>query len=101
MIAEIYVVDATPTPRAQKHIDECMKQGVCLCGCGRKSHRRGLADPCYYKFNREFNAMPKRKAAKYEANCIRRGYVLARGAALVIKRRLSVFGRVAQEVESA
>lgn len=99
MVCEIFVVDAQPTPRARKHIDECVTKGVCLCGCGRKARRRGLADPCYYAFNREMNSMNKKDAAKYEGTCIRRGLVLARGMFLRIKRRINAFSRLAEEMK--
>lgn len=99
---EIFIVDAQPTPKAQKHIDECMGQGVCLCGCGRPAKRRGLADPCYYTFNRAFNSMPPKQAKKYEASLMRRGLILANGLARRIKRRLeSVFVKAADEISGS
>lgn len=98
MIAEIFVVDATPGPKAQKHIDECVKQNVCLCGCGRVARRRGLADRCYYAFNRAMISLPKKEAAKYEAGLIRKGLVLAAGMHARIKRRINVYARTADEI---
>ena len=100
MFGEIFIVDARPTPRAKKHIDDCVEKGVCLCGCGRKARRRGLADPCYYAFMRELNAMNAKDAAKYEGSLIRRGLVLARGMIIRIKRRISAFARIAEEMQS-
>lgn len=98
MFGEIFVVDTKPTPRAKKHVDECVDKGVCLCGCGRKATRRGLSDRCYYAFMREIGSMNAKDAAKYEATLIRRGLVLARGMCRLIKRRISAFSRIAEEM---
>ncbi len=100
MFGEIFVVESRPTPKAKKHIDECVGKGVCLCGCGRKANRRGLANPCYYIFNREISQMTAKEAASYEAALIRRGLVLARGMCRLIKRRISALARIAEEVRS-
>lgn len=94
---EIFVVDATPTTKAKRHIDACISKGVCLCGCGKPAVRRGLANPCYYAFYRELGAMGKRAAARYLARLIRDGHVLASGEINKLKRRDNIFARAATE----
>jgi hypothetical protein len=97
MFHEIFVVDSKPTEKAKKHIDECVSQGVCLCGCGRKATRRGLSDRCYYAFMREFSRMDEKSAKRYEGALIRKGLVLAQGMCRRIKRRISKFVAIAEE----
>jgi hypothetical protein len=90
---------ASPTPRAKKHVAECVANKVCLCGCGRPAVKRGLAEKCYNAFmylKRKLGT--RQKAAVYESNLIRAGRLLPSHAICGLNRKASVFSKAADEV---
>lgn len=96
---EVFFMVASPTPRAKKHVAECVAKRVCLCGCGKVAVKRGLAEKCYNAFmylKRKLGS--KQKAAVYESNLIRAGRLLPSHAIVGMNRKASVFSKVAEEV---
>lgn len=95
---EIVILDAKPTPKAERHIQQCVDENVCLCGCGQPMLKRGLAANCYYAWKQEMNALPTKSArAKYCAALIKRGRLLAEQAIRKYRKK-NIFSRVAKEV---
>ena len=96
---EVFLMVASPTPRAKKHVAECVAKKVCLCGCGAPAVKRGLSEKCYNAFvylKRKLGT--KQKSAVYEANLIRSGRLLASHAICGMNRKPSVFTKAADEV---
>lgn len=91
-------MDAKPTAKAQRWVEQCITANLCLCGCGKKPIKRGLAQNCYYAWrsNRSKLADAEKQAA-YDARLIRSGRLLVPSAARAVKRN-SVFTQVAAEV---
>lgn len=82
---ELFVVDATRTPRVQKLVEERIKAKKCLC-CDKSPHRLGLCDHHYHIHRTIKLNMPKRKLAKYEAKAIQEGRLLQRDEIWELKR---------------
>lgn len=96
---EVFYMAASPTPRARKHVAECVAKRVCLCGCGLPSKKRGLSEKCYNAFvylKRKLGS--KQKEAAYETNLIRSGRLLPSHAICSMTKKESVFSRAAEEV---
>lgn len=92
---EVLVLDTRMTAKTRKHVQDCVAKGVCLCGCGKPATRRGLANNCYYAYRRVVQSMNKSDAARYTADLIKRGLLLAVQGVRVIKRN-TPFDRVAR-----
>lgn len=99
MIArEMFVVDATRTPRIQKLVEERINAEKCLC-CEKVPHRLGLCDHHYYQHREIKKAMGPRRAKKYEAKAIQEGKLLDRDEIWELKRKKdSVLAEIASEV---
>jgi hypothetical protein len=91
---EVIVLDTKLTPKAKKHVQECVEKGVCLCGCGKPILKRGLAANCYYAWRRVKAGMKKAEAAHFDAGLIRRGLLLSAQAIRAMKHS-TVFDRAA------
>lgn len=91
---EVIVLDTKLTPKAKKHVAECVEKRICLCGCGKPILKRGLAANCYYAWRRVKAGMKKSEAAHYDAGLIRRGLLLAAQGIRAI-RNTTVFDKAA------
>ena len=96
MIGEIIYMDCRRTRAAEKHVREGVANNVCLCGCGAKPKKLGLADPCYKKFETKCKGMPRLIRAKFIAKARERGWVLAPYEICELKKT-SVFDELASE----
>jgi hypothetical protein len=97
---EIVVMDAKPTPKAAKHVAECVAKNECVCGCGKPILKRGLAANCYYAWRQgRAKQATKKDKAVYDAKLIRMGRLLCEQAIRSLKRK-TVFDRVAEESAS-
>jgi len=94
---KIVVMDAKPTSKALKHIEQCVAANVCLCGCGQPATRRGLAQRCYYAWWSNKAKLDAVAAAEYDARLIRTGRLLAAGRVRQ-HRRVTLFSKTAREV---
>jgi hypothetical protein len=95
---ELFVVDATRTPRVQKQVEERVAAKKCLC-CDRIPHRLGLCDHHYHIHRSLKQAMGPRKMKKYEAKAIQEGRLLDRDEIWELKRNSGdVLREIASEV---
>jgi hypothetical protein len=92
---EVIVLDLKLSPKARKRVAEHVQAKTCLCGCGKPILKRGLAANCYYAWRRVRSTMSKQEAAAYDANLIRKGFLLA---AQQVRRIIAstVFDKVAR-----
>jgi hypothetical protein len=95
---KIVVMDAKPGRKAANWVLKCVTAGVCVCGCGAKQFKRGLAQNCYYAWRstRERLGSAEKQAA-YDSKLIRGGRLLVAGGAHQLKRQ-TVFSQAAAEV---
>lgn len=98
IIDDLLDMIAEPTNKALKHIEAKMARSECLC-CTNPQLKRGLCYQCYYAWRTERSALPSKAARlKYDANLIRKGFLLAAQAVRRFgKKAKSVFTREAQK----
>lgn len=93
----IIVMDARPTPKAEKRIKELVAANKCLCGCGKPQWKRGLARVCYYTWQTERASLKNaQERGAFDARLVRRGLLLLAQAVRAYKRP-NVFAKVASE----
>lgn len=93
-------MDVKPSPKAQKHIKMCVNSNRCLC-CEKTARRRGLCDPCYYKWRSCRNNLGSdRERAAYDKTLIRRGDLLAAQVVRILRDQ-NVFDQAAREVSKS
>jgi len=90
-------MQAHPTTKARKHIQERVDKKQCLC-CPKPSLKRGLCHQCYYVWRKERQTLPDAaKKAAYDAKLIRMGRLL-KGWAVCDYKSKSVFAAAAAEI---
>ena len=93
----IIVMDARPTPKAEKRVKELVAANQCLCGCGRSQWKRGLARVCYYAWQTQRAGLKNaQERGAFDARLIRRGLLLI-AQAVRAYRKSNVFAQVASE----
>lgn len=96
---EIFVVDATRTPKVQRLVEEKVAAAKCLC-CDAKPHRLGLCTHHYYRYRTELGKLGPRAAAKYVAQLRKSGLLLKPNEVLQIKRKDDAFTECASQLNN-
>lgn len=90
-------MSAEATPKAKKHVQECVEAGRCLC-CENKSLKRGLCYQCYYKWRTAWKSLGSAtRRAEFDSKLIRRGQLLAQQEVRSWKKK-NAFSTAASEV---
>lgn len=81
---ELFSIHMKRPARIQQRVEQRVAEGLCLhtdedgVTCDRKATHRGDCLMHFQRFNRNLNALPKKKQPQYEASMVEDGQVLAR-----------------------